>query len=560
MSQIYKVTKNTLLKNSGYEFDLFYDTGLLGSGAYGRVMSSKYKNDKKSSFAIKYFTIFKNSDQSFSSSQQLSLDNATNEVEFLESLLKMSSVPSTLPQYYGHVRLATSTQIEFRLYLKNEGVPIKKNFENDYPKWRVIKHIIDQLIMTFAFLQSHNYIHRDLKPDNILISNNIDKRMPKITIIDFGLGRCIMDSQTTRPILTNMGGTLYYLSPERRETNDEDDQKLNHYKSDSFSLGLVFLDLLIGKLFKKSDEFDYLEEFLGKLKNFLIKKASSSKEEEVAWYCENIFNKMLERKSSKRSDFIDLYYSICNKTRKHVTDHLLFDFKVNSNTSEASNSPSDRKKIREETSSSDEEIQMVHKKKSCSSKAFQEEDKYEMKRKSSKKKIPLEKEDNNLDCGMCGKTKKMKKFLTLECSHKFCSSCLHSEWKAKIEDKKNLSHKSITCYKCNKPFFYDFLKKNLDPSLFSEYDSLLVQLCLKDSIISKCPKKECKSPYVADNRFSHVTCEKCSFKFCLSCKADWAGHGGLTCEQFKAKVKKEEIEEIEEPKLILKRIKSNSFH
>ena len=168
-----------------------------------------------------------------------------------------------------------------------------------------------------------------------------------------------------------------------------------------------------------------------------------------------------------------------------------------------------------------------------------------------------------MKCRICEETKKINKFLTLECSHKFCLSCLQLDWKAKIKDEKNLSPNSITCRKCSKPISYDLLKNNADKSFISKYDeALFVKLCPNDSIISNCP--ECKCLYVADKTYSYVTCQKCTFKFCLSCKSDWTGHGGLTCKQFKKKTKKEEVEEIEidEQKLNLKhtRIKKESFH
>ena len=56
-----------------------------------------------------------------------------------------------------------------------------------------------------------------------------------------------------------------------------------------------------------------------------------SEEEEKRWYYKHIFKKMLVYDCSKRSDFIELYYSVSNKNRKNVSNHILFDFLISQN-------------------------------------------------------------------------------------------------------------------------------------------------------------------------------------------------------------------------------------
>ena len=75
-------------------------------------------------------------------------------------------------------------------------------------------------------------IHRDLKPDNLMLDGNGD-----VHVIDFGLARFFEDATLTHT--GQLVGTPIYMSPEQVTGRIE----LDH-RTDIYSLGLVLYELL----------------------------------------------------------------------------------------------------------------------------------------------------------------------------------------------------------------------------------------------------------------------------------------------------------------------------
>ncbi len=87
------------------------------------------------------------------------------------------------------------------------------------------------------YSHSHGVIHRDVKPDNIMVAR--DGGRPRVRVMDFGLAH-----GTTAERLTRSGGllgTLVYLSPEQVATSAVDG------RSDIYSLGTVLYECLAGE-------------------------------------------------------------------------------------------------------------------------------------------------------------------------------------------------------------------------------------------------------------------------------------------------------------------------
>ncbi len=101
---------------------------------------------------------------------------------------------------------------------------------------RILREVADAL----AYAHAHKVVHRDIKPDNILLDAHSQRPM----VTDFGIARAISEGGEARLTATGIAiGTPAFMSPEQSAGDRDVDGR-----SDLYSLGVVAYQMLCGDL------------------------------------------------------------------------------------------------------------------------------------------------------------------------------------------------------------------------------------------------------------------------------------------------------------------------
>ncbi|KAL0407741.1 UNVERIFIED_CONTAM: Cell division control protein 2A [Sesamum radiatum] len=155
-------------------------------------------------------------------------------------------------QHGNIVRLQDVVHSEKRLYLVFEylDLDLKKHMDS-CPEFsqdpRLVKMFLYQILRGIAYCHSHRVLHRDLKPQNLLI----DRRTNALKLADFGLARAFGIPVRT---FTHEVVTLWYRAPEILLGS-------RHYSTpvDVWSVGCIFAEMVNRRpLFPGDSEIDEL--------------------------------------------------------------------------------------------------------------------------------------------------------------------------------------------------------------------------------------------------------------------------------------------------------------
>ena len=121
-----------------------------------------------------------------------------------------------------------------------KGVTLKKIISNQSLELIQFLPIAIQIALILQTLHRNNIIHKDIKPNNILIN----AQTSEVQLIDFSISSCLHRENMALSNSGELEGTLAYMSPEQtgRMNRSVD------YRTDFYSLGVAFYEMLAGQL------------------------------------------------------------------------------------------------------------------------------------------------------------------------------------------------------------------------------------------------------------------------------------------------------------------------
>ena len=295
---------------------VYSEKDIVGKGSFGRVYRGK-KVSNGESCAIKVMNIDPNK-------QNTLLTMIKNEVNSLTKVKQENIV-----QFYdciivkntAYVITEFCNQKDLKAYLKKHKV---------LEEHKAV-HILKEILLAFQELCKQKIVHRDLKPANILLHNG------KIKIADFGFAKHIngqINDYSSNNQMNSRVGTPLYMSPQILEK-----QKYTT-KSDIWSIGIIFYEMLFGKvpwIWVEKDPSNYLQNIKAnfisidrKINNiskgaeiFLMQCLKINEEERIGWD-ELFIHSLVKQNHAKTSS-----------NENHVNKKKDFESKFNKHTSES---------------------------------------------------------------------------------------------------------------------------------------------------------------------------------------------------------------------------------
>lgn len=116
--------------------------------------------------------------------------------------------------------------ITLKQYMQKKGLPLN---------WREALHFITQIMKALSHAHSRGIIHRDIKPQNIMVL-----RDGSVKVADFGIARVASAAQST--LTQEALGSVHYISPEQARGSHID------ARADIYSAGVVLYEMTAGRL------------------------------------------------------------------------------------------------------------------------------------------------------------------------------------------------------------------------------------------------------------------------------------------------------------------------
>lgn len=203
--------------------DLFTLLDLIGRGAYGKVYKAIHKSTLQI-FAVKIVDYTKDG-----LNNKNNINFQYNSLQEEASLMRLSQKNDNILKYYGSYYSRKSNTIWLILEYCSCGslIDLMESIDRLYTE-EEIATFIEMVLKGLIFLHDLNIIHRDIKCQNLLLTED-----GCVKIADFGVGIKLTDEQYRH----SKKGSPYWMSPQVASQQDYD------IKTDIWSLGIACIEL-----------------------------------------------------------------------------------------------------------------------------------------------------------------------------------------------------------------------------------------------------------------------------------------------------------------------------
>lgn len=165
-------------------------------------------------------------------------DEYFGDKEFMRRFQNESKAISVLshPNIVKVLNVSFGTNFQYMVMEFISGITLKEYMaSNGKINWRDALKIIEQVLSALSHAHSMGVIHRDIKPQNIMISDD-----GSIKVMDFGIARFF--NGKTQTMTNRTIGSVHYISPEQAKGFP------SNVRSDIYSVGVMLYEMLTNKL------------------------------------------------------------------------------------------------------------------------------------------------------------------------------------------------------------------------------------------------------------------------------------------------------------------------
>ena len=165
-------------------------------------------------------------------------DEYLNNEEFIRRFKNESKAIAMLsqPNIVKVYDVSFGDMIQYIVMEYIDGITLKEYIEmQGVLSWKEVLHFTTQILRALQHAHENGIVHRDIKPQNIMLLQN-----GTIKVTDFGIAR--FSDKNTRTMTDQAIGSVHYIAPEQAKGDVTDG------KSDIYSCGVMLYEMLTGRL------------------------------------------------------------------------------------------------------------------------------------------------------------------------------------------------------------------------------------------------------------------------------------------------------------------------